>query len=174
NVVWKYSYCTIPRHLRDVVVTEYGIADLRGKTDEECIKRMICIADSRFQAELRSTAIKYNKLDANWQIPDAFCSNTAEHLKQNFQTASSAGYFPEYPFTCDFTEQELAIISALKFLKANTRNKAQTIKTIFSALLFARKTPDTEGFLKRMDLIQTNSFKEKLAQKLLLFGLQKS
>ena len=31
NVRWSYGHVTIPRHLRDVVVTEYGIADLRGK-----------------------------------------------------------------------------------------------------------------------------------------------
>ena len=30
NIVWEYGHCTIPRHLRDIVITEYGIADLRG------------------------------------------------------------------------------------------------------------------------------------------------
>lgn len=40
---------TIPRHLRDIVVTEYGIADLRGRTDEEVIIALLEIADSRFQ-----------------------------------------------------------------------------------------------------------------------------
>ena len=29
NIVWDYGSLTIPRHLRDVVVTEYGVADLR-------------------------------------------------------------------------------------------------------------------------------------------------
>jgi acyl-CoA hydrolase len=42
----------IPRHLRDIVVTEYGVADLRGATDEECIKALICISDGRFQQKL--------------------------------------------------------------------------------------------------------------------------
>ena len=37
NIVWSYGHCTIPRHLRDIVVTEYGIADLRGKSDEEIV-----------------------------------------------------------------------------------------------------------------------------------------
>ncbi|MEX0914570.1 MAG: acetyl-CoA hydrolase/transferase C-terminal domain-containing protein, partial [Wenzhouxiangellaceae bacterium] len=49
NIVWQYPHNTIPRHLRDLVVTEYGVADLRGRTDEECIKAMIEIADARFQ-----------------------------------------------------------------------------------------------------------------------------
>jgi hypothetical protein len=30
NIRWSYGHVTIPRHLRDIVVTEYGIADLRG------------------------------------------------------------------------------------------------------------------------------------------------
>ncbi|MBF0204731.1 MAG: hypothetical protein HQK67_10560, partial [Desulfamplus sp.] len=56
NIVWQYAHTTIPRHLRDVVVTEYGIADVRGRTDSEVMKRLICIADSRFQQELLDTA----------------------------------------------------------------------------------------------------------------------
>ena len=31
NIVWRYANATVPRQLRDIVVTEYGIADLRGK-----------------------------------------------------------------------------------------------------------------------------------------------
>lgn len=30
NIRWSYGHTTIPRHLRDIVVTEYGVADLRG------------------------------------------------------------------------------------------------------------------------------------------------
>jgi hypothetical protein len=30
NIVWSYGHTTSPRHLRDIVVTEYGVADLRG------------------------------------------------------------------------------------------------------------------------------------------------
>jgi acyl-CoA hydrolase len=29
NIVYNYGHITIPRHLRDIVVTEYGIADIR-------------------------------------------------------------------------------------------------------------------------------------------------
>src|SRR5205807_237080 len=37
NVRWAYGHETIPRHLRDVFVTEYGIADVRGKSDADVI-----------------------------------------------------------------------------------------------------------------------------------------
>src|SRR5215472_14678444 len=52
NVLWNYGHTTIPRHLRDIVVTEYGIADLRGKSDRDVIAAMLAVADSRFQDEL--------------------------------------------------------------------------------------------------------------------------
>ena len=41
NIVWEYPETTIPRHLRDIVVTEYGIADLRGKGDRDTIAAML-------------------------------------------------------------------------------------------------------------------------------------
>ena len=45
NIRWNYGHTTIPRHLRDIVVTEYGIADLRGKSDRDVIAAMLAITD---------------------------------------------------------------------------------------------------------------------------------
>ncbi|HCI09382.1 MAG TPA: acetyl-CoA hydrolase, partial [Alcanivorax sp.] len=56
NVLFSYAHNTIPRHLRDMVITEYGVADLRGKTDEEVVMAMLNVADSRFQVELMEQA----------------------------------------------------------------------------------------------------------------------
>ena len=47
NIRWNYGHTTIPRHLRDIVVTEYGIADLRGKTDRDVIAAMLAVAELR-------------------------------------------------------------------------------------------------------------------------------
>src|ERR1700674_2926113 len=52
NMRWSYGHETIPRHLRDIVVTEYGVADLRGKADQDVVAAMLSISDSRFQPEL--------------------------------------------------------------------------------------------------------------------------
>jgi acyl-CoA hydrolase len=41
NIRWNYRHQTIPRHLRDVFVTEYGVADVRGKSDAETIAAML-------------------------------------------------------------------------------------------------------------------------------------
>ena len=39
NILWSYAHQTIPRHLRDIIVTEYGVADLRGRSDADVIAR---------------------------------------------------------------------------------------------------------------------------------------
>ena len=62
NILWNYGHTTIPRHLRDIVVTEYGIADLRGRTDQDVIAALLNIADSRFQDALKREAQAAGKL----------------------------------------------------------------------------------------------------------------
>ncbi|MBK7003908.1 MAG: hypothetical protein IPH37_01245 [Burkholderiales bacterium] len=63
SIVWNYGHVTIPRHLRDIIITEYGVADLRGQPDAEVIKRLINVADSRFQDELVKQAKAHGKLE---------------------------------------------------------------------------------------------------------------
>jgi len=171
NVVWKYGYCTIPRHLRDLVVTEYGIADLRGQSDEVCIQRMICIADSRFQDGLRAQAVEYNKLSADWEVPVEFSNNTPGKVSQHFLKAQAQGYFPAYPFGEDFTADEKTIINALKLLKLHTKNKYATLSTLFKAQ-FVKPDEREMPYLKMMKLDQVTTFKEKLSAKLLVYALR--
>ncbi len=171
NIVWKYGYCTIPRHLRDVVITEYGIADLRGQSDEVCAQRMICIADSRFQEGLRSQAVAYNKLSPDWQVPEAFRNNTPDKIQNQFKAVMSQGYFPQFPFGEDFTEQEKVVITALKWLKVNTRNKYATLKLIAKAI-WVKSGTKQEPYLKLMQLDQVSGFKEKLSAKLFIYALK--
>src|SRR6202044_307706 len=46
NIRWNYGHETIPRHLRDIIVTEYGVADLKGKSDADVIAAMLGVTDS--------------------------------------------------------------------------------------------------------------------------------
>jgi len=50
------SKVTVPHTLSDFVVTEYGIARLRGKTTRERVEEIINIAHPDFRADLRKTA----------------------------------------------------------------------------------------------------------------------
>ncbi len=63
NIRWRYGHTTIPRHLRDIIVTEYGVADIRGKTDRDVIAAMLAITDSRFQDELLRQAKDAGKIE---------------------------------------------------------------------------------------------------------------
>src|SRR2546430_6400067 len=45
NIVWNYGHQTIPRHLRDLVVTEYGIAELRDHHDAQITPELLDPAD---------------------------------------------------------------------------------------------------------------------------------
>ncbi|MDP2855910.1 MAG: acetyl-CoA hydrolase/transferase C-terminal domain-containing protein, partial [bacterium] len=49
---------TVPRTLADIVVTEYGIARLKGKTQRQRAEELINIAHPDFRAELRTEAKK--------------------------------------------------------------------------------------------------------------------
>ncbi len=49
---------TVPRTLADCVVTEYGVAHLKGKTQRERAEELIAIAHPDFRAELRKEAQK--------------------------------------------------------------------------------------------------------------------
>jgi len=52
------SIVTLSRNDVDYVVTEYGIADLSGRSTRERVKRLIAIAHPDFRAELQEEAVK--------------------------------------------------------------------------------------------------------------------
>ncbi|RME24120.1 MAG: acetyl-CoA hydrolase, partial [Deltaproteobacteria bacterium] len=109
NVVYSYGHTTIPRHLRDMVVTEYGIADLRGKSDREVVAALLNIADSRFQSELLQRAKEARKIAADYTIPDRFRHNTPERLADATRQLRREGVFPPFPFGTDFTREEIVL-----------------------------------------------------------------
>ena len=159
NIVWEYPYVTIPRHLRDIVVTEYGVADLRGRTDEECIKALIGIMDARFQDELVATAQRAGKLDSGWRVPDSARRNRPEFVASQF--AESAG-FPSYPFGSDFSEVEQALIRALQSLKTLARSKPGLLAAAW------RGAPDSfREELERIGLDRPSGLKERFYARLI-------
>lgn len=118
NIVWEHPHETIPRHLRDIVVTEYGIADLRGKSDGAAIMAMLCIADSRFQPALLARAIAAGKLAPGTGIPPRHRANTPRRLRRWLARSRAAGHLPDFPFGTDFSDVEQRLLPALERLKA--------------------------------------------------------
>jgi acyl-CoA hydrolase len=118
NIRWQYGHVTIPRHLRDIVVTEYGVADLRGKTDRDVIAALLAVADSRFQDELLRQAKDAGKIEPEFALPKAARDNTPEAIERSLKPAADAGLLPAFPFGTDFTEVEQRLIPALETLKS--------------------------------------------------------
>ncbi|KIH81054.1 acetyl-CoA hydrolase/transferase C-terminal domain-containing protein [Pseudomonas batumici] len=168
NIVWEYGHCTIPRHLRDIVVTEYGIADLRGKTDVQVIEALLNIADSRFQAELIEQAQKVGKLPGSFRLDPRFADNSPQRL-QAIRTRHPH-LFPEYPLGCDFTAQERDLLRALNWLKS--KFKLTEMLDLGKAALDAPEPAAFAAHLERMGLSHPEDLKEELLQRLLLAGLQ--
>ncbi|MFL7964662.1 acetyl-CoA hydrolase/transferase C-terminal domain-containing protein [Pseudomonas kielensis] len=168
NIVWEYGHCTIPRHLRDIVVTEYGIADLRGKTDAAVIEALLNISDSRFQPGLIEQAQKAGKLPKDFRLDPRFADNTSERL-QAIQ-ARHPNLFPEYPLGCDFDGVERDLLRALNWLKS--KFKLTEILELGKAALDAPEPWEFAGHLERMQLTNPEGLKEELFQRLLLAGLK--
>jgi hypothetical protein len=172
NIVWEYAHSTVPRHLRDMVVTEYGIADLRGKTDREVIAALLNLADSRFQPELMAQAKRAGKLPADYAIPDPFRYNTPERLRSRLAPLQKVGLFPELPFGSDFTPEELKLGKALKYLQARSGSLGGKLQLGLSLL----HTPpaQTSACLARMGLERPRDLKEKLYARLVGNALKTS
>lgn len=171
NIVWNYGHCTIPRHLRDIVVTEYGIADLRGRTDEECIVALLNIADSRFQEELLAKAKAAGKIAADYRIADAFKHNTSAQLESALSAHRQAGFFSEYPFGTDLTAEEIAIARALKQLQSRTTTFKGRVATLLAAVFHGRAQPQHIPLLRRLGLDSPKNIKERVLRRLVVTAL---
>ncbi len=171
NIVFNYGHSTIPRHLRDIVITEYGVADLLSKQDQDVYIELIKIADSRFQDELLEQAKAVGKVARDYQLPDEYRHNTPENLLNVFNKYKEKGFFEPFPFGCDFTPEELKIGKALKGLKAKTATRSGLFKSILEAIKVKGVSPEFVPLMKRMNMENPANFKEKLEQKLLLAEL---
>ena len=171
NIVWNYGHTTIPRHLRDVVVTEYGIADLRGRTDSEVIMALLNVADSRFQEELLAKAKAARKVAQDYRIPLGRRANLPQRLEGALARHRAGGFFSEYPFGTDLTAEEIVLARALKLLQARTLTRAGKLRAVLGALLSGKPRQSHHPFLKRMRLDNPATFGERVLQRLVARAL---
>jgi acyl-CoA hydrolase len=167
NIVWSYGHTTIPRHLRDIVVSEYGVADLRGKSDEQVIKSVLAITDSRDQQELCRTAIAAGKLSKDYKLPEGHRHNTPERLLNVFSRAGISEQFPEYPFGSDFTDEELLLLAALRALKKESATLGGKLKVAAGALWTRPARISIRKLLRRMELDSPDGIRERLLRRVL-------
>ena len=168
NLVFSYAHTTIPRHLRDLVVTEYGVADLRGASDEECIERMLAIADARFVDALAAEAIAAGKLRRGYVVPASVRANTPATIAVRLAPQIARGMFGRFPFGSDFDADELALIDALGFLKRATSTRGGRYGTLLRAAFGAAPTANERVLLARMGLGAPSTLHERLLAKLVV------
>jgi acyl-CoA hydrolase len=159
NIRFNYGHVTIPRHERDVIVSEYGLADIRGKSDEQVVAAMLAIADSRFQSELLRAAKDAGKIAKAYEIPAAFRDNTPERVARALKPLDLA----PYPFGCDFTPVEQRLLPALEKLKNATPAR-------LAKLALAGGPRDAEA-LARMSLDAPRTFAQRAYARLVRAAL---
>jgi hypothetical protein len=173
NIRWNYGHETIPRHLRDVFVTEYGVADTRGRSDAETIAAMLEVTDSRFQNDLAKIAKDAGKLPKGFEIPAAHRENFPDRIAAALKPAREAGLLPSFPFGSDFTEVEQRLIPALQVLQ-----EAQRTPLKLPGLLWQGMTqpPDAAGLecLARLGLDRPTSLAERAYRALVNAALVRS
>ncbi|MGH6676215.1 MAG: acetyl-CoA hydrolase/transferase C-terminal domain-containing protein, partial [Xanthobacteraceae bacterium] len=158
NILWRYAHTTIPRHLRDIVVTEYGIADIRGKTDREVISAMLAITDSRFQEELLRQAKGAGKIERSFTLPPKARDNTPESIERVLRPAAEAGLLPRFPFGTDFTNVERRLIPALEKLKEASPLQ---LAALLMHGLFSSSAKETDC-LAHLNLAEPKSLSDRL------------
>jgi hypothetical protein len=173
NIRWSYGHETIPRHLRDVIVTEYGVADIRGKSDADVIAAMLQVADSRFQAELARQAKDAGKLAQNFEIPAAHRENFPERIASALNPAREAGVLPSFPFGSDFTEVEQRLIPALQILQDGQRWPHRLPGLLWQGLTARPDAADNEC-LARLGLDRPATLSEHAYRALVIAALARS
>jgi hypothetical protein len=173
NIRWSYGHETIPRHLRDIVVTEYGVADIRGKSDADVIAAMLQVADSRFQDELARQARDAGKLSKDFEIPAAYRENFPDRIASALGPARDAGLLPAFPFGSDFTDVEQRLIPALQALQDAQRTPLRLPGLLWQGLTGHPNAADREC-LARLGLDQPSTWSERIYRALVSAALARS
>jgi hypothetical protein len=173
NIRWTYGHETIPRHLRDIVVTEYGVADIRGKSDADVIAAMLQVTDSRFQDELARQARDAGKLAKDFEIPAACRENYPDRIANALKPAREAGLLPSFPFGSDFTDVERRLIPALQLLQEAQRSPQRLLGLLWQGFTGHPDAADGEC-LSRLGLDRPATWSERAYRALVSAALARS
>ncbi len=172
NVVWSYGNTTIPRHLRDIIVTEYGVADLRYRSDRDCVRAMLRLTDSRFQSGLIEKAQAAAKLEPDFRLAEDAPVNEPGRISEALAPAHEAGWCRTFPFGTGFTEEEQKLLPALQRLKEVAQRPPLFGAAAAAAAFTGSAEPDELPLLKRLDLDAPEGLRERALQRAVLWALR--
>jgi acyl-CoA hydrolase len=170
NIRWTYGNTSIPRQLRDIIVTEYGIADIRGKPDGEVAAAMLAVADSTFQERLQWAAREAGKLRRGFALPDRARANTAERIRGILEPARKQGLLPAFPLGTEMTETEQRLARVLGSLRS-----ASPLTVLSRLARMARAEPPSgqdQEALERLGLDKPRTMRERLMRAIVLGALR--
>ncbi|WP_243649273.1 acetyl-CoA hydrolase/transferase C-terminal domain-containing protein [Luteibacter rhizovicinus] len=173
NIRWNYGHETIPRHLRDVFVTEYGMADLRGRSDEECVIAMLGIADARFIDDLAEEARAAGKLAHDFRIPDPWRAHTPDGLRNALRPLRENGLLDPFPFGSDFTEVERRLLPALGWLGARATSLQGRLALAGALVVPGKPVQGEDEAVARMGLDTAKTVADRLQARLLRAALRR-
>jgi hypothetical protein len=172
NVVWSYGHTTIPRHLRDIVVTEYGVAELRGRSDRDCVAAMLGVTDARFRDGLLREAGRAGKIEPGFRPRGPSRRNLPEHVRDALAPAREAGWCRRFPFGTDFTETEQRLMPALARLESALRTPRDLAR--LAASVFDGAGADEAPALRRLGLEAPTGLRERAYRRAVLWALRQS
>ena len=143
------------------MVTEYGVADLRGRSDRDVIAALLAITNSRFQGELLRRAKEAGKIESTYELPAACRDNTEDRIAGALKPATEQGLLPPFPFGSDFTPVEQHLMPALETLRA--ASPWQLARLALRGLFAAPPTQDVSECLIRMALDRPAGVRERLS-----------
>ena len=170
NIVWRYANATVPRQLRDIVVTEYGVADLRGKSDRDVVVAMLGVADSAFQPGLIESARGAAKLEPAFRLSGA-ASNRAERIEAALAPARRTGLLPAFPLGSEMTETEQALAGRLTFLKS--AGYGDLVRTLLAGLARGPISTGEQAALDRLSLAAPATLRDRALHAVVLGALRR-
>jgi acyl-CoA hydrolase len=171
NITWTYANTTVPRALRDVIITEYGVADIKGQSDRDTIAAMICIADGRFQGRLKADAQRAGKLETSFALPTHAKANRLERLEEALGPARRSGLLPAFPLGSDLTDVEESLTSPLLALKRAPY--PELLRVFLAGSSRAPTTAPETAALERMGLAAPANLKERALRALVLGAVRR-
>ena len=173
NIRWSGGHATVPRHHRDIFVTEYGIAATRGKTDMQVIDAMLQITDSAFQPSLVAEAKAARKLAADYRIADDASDNSPRAIRDVFARAGLRASFPEYPLGTELSTTEQQLVPALEWLQAATTTAVSKGRVLLAAILTSEAAANRAA-LDRLGLARASGIGDRLIRKLVNYALNRT
>ncbi|MFW6066816.1 MAG: acetyl-CoA hydrolase/transferase C-terminal domain-containing protein [Myxococcota bacterium] len=171
NIRWQVGHATLPRHLRDLLATEYGVADLRGRTDAETIDAVLSVTDARFQEDLVREAKRAGKLSSGYALPDPYRANRPEMLHERLARFRADGTLPDLPFGSDLQPEEVVLARALERLARAPRHRA-FFRAARAFRTASRPPARARPYLERMRLDRPQGLEERTLQLALLAALR--